>query len=421
MQEDFSGDLGRKFTPPVTEPRERLRGAVMRKRIGSNGMKGGNNGILILLESPDALTDKTLLIFGDSFFRQLLHHLCFFYRRVIFCRTRFFHYEMVDAFQPDHIFCGVAERYLSDVLPDDERPHFLAYPLVLGRAIEPDPLFPALWQKFVAPGSLTHAPQSDAVPQVIPAPELPEPTNKGPNHMNLNALDVIKTIDDKDGMSKGMIDYYFVTGRSAMVAMKKTLQVAGRTPESITRVLDYACGYGRVLRWLLAAFPQSKVIGVDVDARAVASAQRILSADTRVLDTALTEPLDAPFDLIWVGSLFTHLNEAEALRVLRYLRDHLLPGGMAVITTHGDLVEGRLRTRERNYSLSEKNIARLIDSYDETDYGFAPYDGHESYGISLANEAKMTELIEKVGMKVIHFEAAGWVLHQDVFGIQRPE
>jgi len=44
---------------------------------------------------------------------------------------------------------GLAERYFATTRPDAERPHFLAYPLMLGRATNPDAAFPALWTQLV--------------------------------------------------------------------------------------------------------------------------------------------------------------------------------------------------------------------------------------------------------------------------------
>lgn len=148
MQSGFVGDLGRKFTPPLSEEAPVLRGMVVPYQLVTNGMKAGNDGICTLVSSPESLTDKTLLIFGDSFFRQLLPMLAVFYRKIIFCRTRFFHYEIVEAFAPDHVFGGMAERYLSASQDDAERPHFLSYPLLSGRALAPDAGFADLWTAF---------------------------------------------------------------------------------------------------------------------------------------------------------------------------------------------------------------------------------------------------------------------------------
>ena len=142
------GGLGIKFTPPVTG-RAVLPSRVTNFRHGFNGMAAGNYGIIDLWCTPDSVTDKTLLVFGDSFFRQNLVYLSFFFRRIVFLRAHFFHEEMVAAVNPDVIFCGLAERFLSNVRSDDARCHFLAYPCVNGRALDPSPLFSVLWSEMI--------------------------------------------------------------------------------------------------------------------------------------------------------------------------------------------------------------------------------------------------------------------------------
>lgn len=154
---NFSGDLGRKFTPPRMEVGHILAGQPTPFISFTNGI-AANDGLCVLVSSPAAFSKGTLLIFGDSFFRQLLPMLAVFYHRIVFCRTRYFHFEMVEAFQPDHIFCGIAERYLSACFPDSNRPHFLSYPMLLGRAIAPDEGWSDLWKKFVIQRELIFTP-----------------------------------------------------------------------------------------------------------------------------------------------------------------------------------------------------------------------------------------------------------------------
>ena len=45
--------------------------------------------------------------------------------------------------------------------------------------------------------------------------------------------------------------------------------------------------------------------------------------------------LDQFFDLIWCGSLFTHLDRDRWPAFLGFFADHLSPGGVLVFTTHG--------------------------------------------------------------------------------------
>ncbi|NUB46520.1 hypothetical protein GEU84_019175 [Fertoebacter nigrum] len=141
-----AGDLGRKFDPPRKEKIRELP-PLKPVTIRTNGLQR-NNGVLSLVDSPEAETDQTLLIFGDSFFRQLLPQLAWRFRRIVFCRSAFFHYELVRAVGPQVIMAGAAERYLAACLPDAARPHFLAIPLIGNRKMQPQDGFAELFQTF---------------------------------------------------------------------------------------------------------------------------------------------------------------------------------------------------------------------------------------------------------------------------------
>ncbi len=149
-EDDFSGDLGSKFTPPLGERTHRVHSISTADAIrASNGGRQGNDGLMVLHENLSSVSDKTLLIFGDSFMSALLPFMTHVFRRVIFCRTRYFHTELVAAISPDVIFCGMAERYLSACQRDLQRPHFLSFTFANGRGFEPTEKFSTLWGKMI--------------------------------------------------------------------------------------------------------------------------------------------------------------------------------------------------------------------------------------------------------------------------------
>lgn len=150
VNEKFSGDLGLKFNPRITERSEKLRRGP-EVSVESNGVTSGNDGLLMIASNPGAFSKKKLLLFGDSYFRALLPYLSFFFGTIVFCRTRFFHYEIVRSVAPDVIFTGMAERYLSRCFPDMARPHFLSYPYLKGKAVEPTAGFAAAFLEAFNP------------------------------------------------------------------------------------------------------------------------------------------------------------------------------------------------------------------------------------------------------------------------------
>lgn len=144
----FVGDLGVQCRPNIEEYLSSPP-LIEEIKVASNGIVSGNMGIISLVRSPRARTDRTLLIFGDSFFRSMLTELARYWKNIVFMRTKFFHAEMVHAISPDDVVCGLAERYFPTTESDRDRPHFLAYPLILGRGTNPDKEFSALWGEMV--------------------------------------------------------------------------------------------------------------------------------------------------------------------------------------------------------------------------------------------------------------------------------
>lgn len=139
----WCGDLGIKLSPPVSENcieyNFRLNSHAIREY--HNGLVGGNNGIIHIFINDQPLYNQKLLIFGDSFFRALLKHLTFFYKEVVFCKTPFFHKEVVDMYDPDIVYSGNTERYLSNVKSDNKADNFFRIPLTENKQINFDERF----------------------------------------------------------------------------------------------------------------------------------------------------------------------------------------------------------------------------------------------------------------------------------------
>ena len=230
---------------------------------------------------------------------------------------------------------------------------------------------------------------------------------------------VNRTLAPGDGMYKGNDAAYLGVGANALRLIQHALEAGRSNVGQVQRVLDYACGFGRVLRWLQAGFPHAQIVAVDSDPKAVNAVKEIFDVDASVLDLSLRKEIGREFDLIWVGSLTTHLPEWETLRTIQYLKAHLTKGGVLVLTTHGDLVYQRLRLRERHYNIDEGRIGKIIREFDRLGYGHASY-GRASYGISVSKPSRIVTMIEACNLVCVYFKARGWAAHQDVFGCVNP-
>lgn len=106
--------------------------------------------------------------------------------------------------------------------------------------------------------------------------------------------------------------------------------------EAPRAVLEWGCGPGRVLSHMPDVLAGAACTGIDINARAIAWAQRHL-APLRFARIAPEPPTDLPggaFDLIYAISVLTHLSPERARRWLVELRRLLAPGGLAVLTTY---------------------------------------------------------------------------------------
>lgn len=151
----FVGDLGKKCTPVMSEESVNFTTVEEASKRYSNGLSKGNDGIIDIYINQNALYKKTVLIFGDSFFRSLLRHLSYFYQKVVFCRSQFFYPDIVLACSPDIVWSGNAERYCSTVQRDSQRKNFFVLPLLKEAGLDPTPGFGKVFREVFQVARLT--------------------------------------------------------------------------------------------------------------------------------------------------------------------------------------------------------------------------------------------------------------------------
>ena len=128
---------------------------------------------------------------------------------------------------------------------------------------------------------------------------------------------------------------YLASGREHVSRMLDVLQQSSNSPVPLRYVLDLGCASGRMLRFV----PRDNAAehwGLDINANQIAWCQEHLSPPMlfAVITTAPHLPFeDHYFDLVYCGSVFTHIAELADAWLLE-LRRVLRPGGYAFITIH---------------------------------------------------------------------------------------
>lgn len=222
-----------------------------------------------------------------------------------------------------------------------------------------------------------------------------------------------------DGMYSGDATHYLAVGRSAFECITLALKQTGLDRRGVKDVLDFACGFGRVTRWLAAAFPSARLVGMDINPRAAAANRGLFGITVHDVDREWNKVPNDRFDLIWVGSLFTHLSRKQSDCLLKLLHARLKPGGILATTTHGNFVVRRLSSRERSYNVRATEIDGMCADFEVDGYGFSAYEEGGSYGISLVQPSLFMEMARRNKLMTAVYLEKGWADHQDFFGFCR--
>jgi len=101
------------------------------------------------------------------------------------------------------------------------------------------------------------------------------------------------------------------------------------------KVLDFGCGWGRILRLFMKDIRPENLYGIDSTTRFLMEARRCNPA-LNFLSCGMAPPVpftDGSFDLIVSFSVFSHLDEYLAGQWIAEFHRLLAPGGLAIITT----------------------------------------------------------------------------------------
>ncbi len=232
---------------------------------------------------------------------------------------------------------------------------------------------------------------------------------------------VSREVSPQDTMFLGDGQHYFDAGASALDCVMSALFTVRRSPASIRRILDLPCGHGRVLRFLRASFPVAEITACDLDADGVAfCAEKFGAVPLVSKEDPAGIPLSGLYDLIWCGSLLTHLPEARGRVFLGRFRGVLAPGGVLVFTMHGSRYAEDLTTGRRHWDLDPSQIAALRDGYQKQGFGYADYADGRGYGFSLTHPGHVLgKMLPHPDWRVIGCVERGWDERQDVFALQK--
>jgi SAM-dependent methyltransferase len=238
-----------------------------------------------------------------------------------------------------------------------------------------------------------------------------------PDCLAETTAEVSREISSNERMPSEDVEMYLEVGRSALKAIRLAQITSGKS--DFVSILDMPSGHGRVLRWLKAAYPDARLTACDLLTDGVDFCTESLGA-TPVYSSARPEAITFPdrYDLIFVGSLLTHVDVPLWDHLITLWHDLLTPDGLLVVTTHGELVAERMRAGHL-YGYPAPAVTRALRAYEHAGFTFLEEPpANIEYGITLARpEWTLSRLLRHPDFRVVMAGEALWDRHQDVTAV----
>ena len=206
-------------------------------------------------------------------------------------------------------------------------------------------------------------------------------------------------------------EHYFWVGE---VTVELILSVLLQSPTTyVGEILDFGCGYGRVGRYLRAMFPWKNITFADVEDAATSFCA------SKFKGKALTTPkyfheleLPGKYDLIWLGSVFTHI-DYERMKVLwSKMFVSLKPNGIIIGTFRGTKMYQQYKL---NPEVSKRD-EDLLEAYEKYGFAYRRYPGWtDDWGLSLVSSDKLVCLgADNPDARLVSYCEVGWAAAHDV-------
>ncbi len=228
-----------------------------------------------------------------------------------------------------------------------------------------------------------------------------------------------KTIAPKDGLypiyKRDHAEHnYFVSGLRQLASFDSLLREnSGKRLAECRSIVDFACHYGRVLRCLRAALPNTKLYACDIDHEAVDFCAKEfnclpLYCSWDVQDMIIREK----HDFIYCISLLTHTRKEYFCEAISLWEKMLQPGGLLLFTFLGeDYIDQWTSGRLDHYvpgPVDQLTLQRKVAEFQKCGHTFqgytTGYSNMDDYGIGfIKKELIQDEIQSHTGLKLQEF------------------
>jgi len=268
-------------------------------------------------------------------------------------------------------------------------------------------------------------------------------------YQRLKRSTIIQTIDPSDEMWLLGQDWYFTVGESAVLAVLRALAIGSL--QNVETILDLPCGHGREARYLCAAFPEASFTFCDLNRAGVDFCTKTFGGRGVYSMPDLTQVrLQGPFDVIWIGSLFTHVDQRRTYEWMKFLCGCLGDNGVLVATFHG---RWTIELQRIDGGIDRDPWRRILRDFERIGYGYADdgipmrgsgriinfaggvpggrilarrfcglFERARGWGVSASKPEKIIKIAGDIpGVRILSYSERGWADNHDVLAVARTD
>ncbi len=202
---------------------------------------------------------------------------------------------------------------------------------------------------------------------------------------------------------------YFKSGREALQCIEKIVRFSGKSLRGVNSFLDFACGYGKSTRFLIQEIEPRKVWVSDIYKGAVDFQKKIFGVNGFYSETEPSKlRFPRKFEVIYAGSLFSHLPVTRFEEWLSTLSNILEDNGIFIFSTHGEtLCPPGFQVDPSGFTFFKFSESRSLST--------------DEYGCTFVTRAWVERLGKKLGIRNIYFKEKELWGSQDIYVVTKED